>query len=149
MEKLARFILWRLAIALVISAVVTAGSVYFVVDQSLRGMETALTATNSRIDDQLRATAALDTKLDRVLIELTDRRVQSVERAFANARVDQLIAVQLEALAREGRALATHLSEIHASHDGAVELERINDAFAQIADAVSTLIASSAPTQPR
>lgn len=51
MKESAQQLVIRVAAAALVSAVFCAGAVFFVVDLSLRGMETAITTTNARFDD--------------------------------------------------------------------------------------------------
>jgi len=64
MENLNAFVI-RIAVAALTSALFCAAAVFFVVDTSLRGVETAIVATNERFNDMNERFDRLERSLDR------------------------------------------------------------------------------------
>jgi hypothetical protein len=80
LKPIISFLMWRVAATAALAASATIGGVYFVVDNSLRGLETSISVTNNRIDD-LRSQLA---NAQSVLTSALNQRFDSLQESIRN-----------------------------------------------------------------
>jgi len=138
MENLNAFVL-RLVVAALTSAVFCAGAVYFVVDQSLRGVETAIILLGERVGDlktdvnrfedlSLTSLRALETKAQE-----RDAELKFLSIAAADLGKLQSEMLQVTAAYEDLRAKFQRLDDLAASNAVDLELERQRDFLSLVA----------------
>lgn len=109
MKALFDFVAVRVAVIALTTALVSAGSVYFVVDIALRGIETAQHTTNERISDVAASVRELSRKSDRILSAIAAERTASTGALQVLCSVDDSLRDQLRRIASTQK---THLAAL-------------------------------------
>ncbi|MEM1343655.1 MAG: hypothetical protein AAGI34_03625 [Pseudomonadota bacterium] len=150
MQDFFRDLLLRALLVALVSALVSGGVVWFVVDQSLRSIEVAIQTTNERIDDVKTDisgvksdTEKIDLVLAQILTEIGALREASIKRNFENLEADRRVVRRLQSIVDVMRDTIAALCDVRQAHSRCSGLNESHLRLTEEITALSTSISAN------